>query len=155
MIRAVIDTNILVSSLYNRLGSEVRVTQAIRGGVVKPCFSGGIFQEYQEVLTRSKFAFPAAEIADLLREIRRVGIYTTPATSTFVVPDPSDAKFMHCAMTAQAHYLVTGNRRHFRGPYQGLARVVNARELLAQITLSQPPPPASPPTPPRPPPAHW
>jgi hypothetical protein len=41
---------------------------------------------------------------------------------------------VHCAETAQAEYLVTGNKRHFPLEARGTARVVSAGELLDRIT---------------------
>ena len=58
-----------------------------------------------------------------------------PKASGAVSVDPGDAKFLHCAETAQADYIVTGNKRHFPEATYGITRVVNAGELLDWITL--------------------
>jgi hypothetical protein len=42
---------------------------------------------------------------------------------------------VHCAETAQAEYLVPGNKRHFPPEACGIVRVVSAAELLDRITL--------------------
>jgi hypothetical protein len=42
---------------------------------------------------------------------------------------------LQCAEAAQAVYIVTGNKRHFPAALYGRTRVVNAGELLDQITL--------------------
>jgi predicted nucleic acid-binding protein len=43
--------------------------------------------------------------------------------------DPDDDVFLECAQAAQAHYLVTGNLRHFPTSWEG-TRVVSPRWLL-------------------------
>jgi len=52
-----------------------------------------------------------------------------------VLPVPDDARFLHCAETAQAEYLVTGNKRHFPQEVCGMVRVVSAGELLDGIAF--------------------
>ena len=49
-----------------------------------------------------------------------------PKASGAVSVDPGDAKFLHCAETAQADYIVTGNKRHFPEASYGATRVVSA-----------------------------
>jgi putative PIN family toxin of toxin-antitoxin system len=100
---------------------------------VRPCFSEEILEEYAGVLARPKFAFPADEIAALLAMFHCQGELIVPKMVTAVSVDPGDTKFLQCAETAQADYLVTGNRRHFSESSYGVTRVVNAGELLDWI----------------------
>lgn len=134
MIRAVIDTNVLVSGLLSPSGNEALIVLAIHRGLVRPCFTEEIITEYSEVLARPKFAFPPDEIAALIAMLRSAGELFRPAASAVASPDPGDTKFLQCAHAAQADFLVTGNKRHFpRAPY-GPTHVVSAGELLGQIT---------------------
>lgn len=41
MIRAVIDTNVVISGLHSSVGNEALILLAIHQGLVVPCFSGG------------------------------------------------------------------------------------------------------------------
>ena len=52
MIRAVIDTNVLVSGLLSPAGKEALILLAIHQGLVHPCFSEEILEEYAAVLAR-------------------------------------------------------------------------------------------------------
>jgi uncharacterized protein len=135
VIRAVIDTDVVVSGLLARAGNEALILLAIHQGLVRPCFSEEILEEYAGVLARPKFAFPADEIAALLAMFRRQGELIVPKAVAAVSVDPGDTKFLQCAETAQADYLVTGNRRHFPESSYGVTRVVNAGELLERIAL--------------------
>ena len=71
VIRAVIDTNVLVSGLLRPSGNEALILLAIHQGLVRPCFSTEILEEYAAVLARPKFSFPADEIAALIEMLRR------------------------------------------------------------------------------------
>jgi putative PIN family toxin of toxin-antitoxin system len=102
---------------------------------VRPCVSEDILEEYAGVLARPKFAFPADEIAALLAMFRGRGELIVPKASTAVSVDPDDTKFLQCAETAQADYLVTGNKRHFPGGSYRVTHIVSASELLDRITL--------------------
>ena len=135
MIRAVIDTNVVVSGLLSPGGNEALILLAIHQGLVRPCFSKEILEEYAGVLARPKFAFPADEIAALLTMFRHQGELIVPKASTAVSVDPGDTKFLQCAETAKADYLVTGNKRHFPEASYGVTRVVSASELLDWIAL--------------------
>lgn len=135
MIRAVIDTNVLVSGLLSPAGNEALILLAIHQGLVHPCFSEEILEEYAAVLARPKFAFPPDEIAAVLAMLRGQGNLFRPDVSAAVSADPADTKFLHCAEAALADYIVTGNKRDFPEASYGVTRVVNAGELLDRITL--------------------
>ena len=136
-IRAVIDTNVVVSGLLCPGGNEALILLSIHQGLVRPCFSEEILEEYAGVLARPKFAFPADEIAAMRAMFRDQGELGAPKASTAVSVDPGDTKFLQCAETAQADYLVTGNKRRFPEASYGMTRLVSANELLDWITLER------------------
>jgi uncharacterized protein len=135
VIRAVIDTNVLVSGLLSPSGNEALILLAIHQGLVHPCVSQDILEEYAAVLARPKFAFPPGEIAAVLAMFRSRGELFLPDVSAAASSDPADTKFLQCAEAAQADYLVTGNKRDFPDASYGPTRVVNAGELLDRITF--------------------
>jgi uncharacterized protein len=112
VIRAVIDTNVLVSGMIAASGNEALVLLAINQELVSPCFSTEILQEYEEVLRRPKFGFEAEEVESLLRLIRMRGELIGSAPIPPLSPDPGDDKFIACALTSKSEFLVTGNKRH-------------------------------------------
>lgn len=135
MIRAVIDTNVLVSGLLTLSGNAALVLLAVHQGLVHPCFSDPILDEYKAVLARPRFGFSPEEIEALLLMFRAKGEFFQPDASPIVSPDPADTKFIHCALAAGADYLVTGNKRDFPDAPYGVTRIVNAAELIDQVTL--------------------
>jgi putative PIN family toxin of toxin-antitoxin system len=112
VIRAVIDTNVLVSGLLSPSGNEALIVLAIRQGLVRPCLSADVLAEYAEVLARPKFSFPPDEIAALLAMLRTQGELIAEPDAPVVSPDPADTKFVLCAMAGEAEFIVTGNKRH-------------------------------------------
>jgi putative PIN family toxin of toxin-antitoxin system len=134
VIRAVVDTNVLVSGLLSPSGNEALLLLAIHQGLVRPCVSEEILDEYARVLARPRFAFPQDEINALLGMLRNKGELFQPQGAPATSPDPADTKFLQCAAAAQAELLVTGNKRDFPHSPYGPTRVVNAGELLDRIT---------------------
>ncbi|MGA2020187.1 MAG: putative toxin-antitoxin system toxin component, PIN family [Candidatus Sulfotelmatobacter sp.] len=135
MIRAVIDTNVLVSALISPSGNEDLLLLSVKQGLVRPCFSHAVLKEYSEVLARPRFAFSPAEITALIDLLRRQGDLLHPAPLSGISPDPKDDEFIACALTTQADFVVTGNKKDFPKNQLGATQVVSAGELLNLITL--------------------
>jgi putative PIN family toxin of toxin-antitoxin system len=133
MIRAVLDTNILVSALLSPFGNEAQVLGAVRKDLLVPCLSELILEEYSTVLPRPKFGFKREEVLGLLGMLRARGLHFEPDSAAGVSPDPGDDRFIACALAANADFIVTGNQRHFPAASCGISRVVSARELLAAL----------------------
>jgi uncharacterized protein len=133
VIRVVIDTNVLVSGLLSPSSNPSLVLKAIAERLIRPCISDPILREYRDVLARPKFRFSERTVTELLYLIRDRGEMQPPVQSDHDGPDPGDFMFMHCAVTGQASYLVTGNKRHFPTQFYGSARVVSARQLIDQL----------------------
>ena len=125
---AVIDTNVLVSSLLSHTIDSpiVRIVSAIRDESLIPMFNDEIMAEYIEVLGREKFNFDNEKVEDLLSLLKNNGINCTRQSVKEVFPDPDDIVFYEVAMSREDSYLVTGNLKHF--PKNG--RVVSPADML-------------------------
>ncbi|MGO8759482.1 MAG: putative toxin-antitoxin system toxin component, PIN family [Terracidiphilus sp.] len=139
MIRAVLDTNVIVSALISPFGNEALVLLAVEKRRLTPCFSPSILAEYTGVLSRPKFDFAQREIDGLIELLRRAGLLFEPPPSVGASPDPKDEPFIACAQAAGAAFLVTGNKRHFPAQFYGQARVVSAREMIEFLNTPQSP----------------
>ena len=73
MMKAVIDTNVLVSALLssNESAATVLVVSMVLEGYVAPILTDDILKEYGEALRRKKFKFPEQDVEILLSEIKR------------------------------------------------------------------------------------
>ena len=75
-IYAVIDTNVLVSTLFSSNGNSnpgIIINQVLEGNIT-PLVNASILQEYREVLSRPKFNFPESLISALYDAFFELGI---------------------------------------------------------------------------------
>ena len=130
MTRVVIDTNVLVSALLSRHGPNARVLDLVLADKIRPCISEAVLHEYRAVLGRPKFrGLGSSHIDAVIELLEKLSAKVTPVATLQVSRDEADNRIYECADAAQAHYIVTGNRKHFATPYKSI-RIVNARELL-------------------------
>ena len=76
---AVIDTNVLVSSMLK--GSSIPgiiIDKAINGPII-PLLNDEILEEYEEVLLRNKFGFEEQDVRTLIEELRKRAIWIGPS----------------------------------------------------------------------------
>jgi putative PIN family toxin of toxin-antitoxin system len=132
LIRVVLDTNVVVSAHLNDEGYERHVLDLALAGKLQLAVSDAILAEYEGVLLRPTFAIDPRLVAKSLRQLRSVARIARPQHKLTVTRDPGDNRFLECAETAPADYLVTGNKRHFPGNRRQTV-VVNARELIEWV----------------------
>lgn len=126
---AVIDTNVLISSMLRAGSIPDEVVQMALGGPIIPLLNNEIVQEYKEVLTRNKFGFSDGRIKKMLAAIEKRAIFLDRTKTDEAFPDLDDAVFYEIVMTARRvgdAYLVTGNAKHY--PIKPF--VVTPREML-------------------------
>lgn len=80
---------------------------------IVPLYNEEIFDEYNDVLNRSKFHFSKDLICNYLETIRRKGIPSGRIHSNEIFPDNDDVVFYEVALSKEDAYLVTGNIKHF------------------------------------------
>jgi putative PIN family toxin of toxin-antitoxin system len=92
-IRAVIDTNVLVSALLSPNGLPSQILAMMLNGQIAICYDSRIMLEYEIVLLRDKFHFEPQDISILLNTILHLGtsIVSKPNNSVFL--DEDDKNF--------------------------------------------------------------
>jgi uncharacterized protein len=113
-LRLVIDTNILVSAAIKPHGLQRTVLLLATTKPATLYVSEAVFAEYREVLTRPELEIRKGLGQQLLQLIRSKSHSVKPSRALLVTKDPDDNRFLECADTARADYLVTGNARHSR-----------------------------------------
>ena len=131
-IRVVLDTNVIVSAHLNAEGYERHVLDLVLAGKLQIVASQPILEEYEGVLRRRKFAIGTKLVSGSMRRLRSVARIVRPPRELCISRDPADNRFLECAETARADFLVTGNKRHFPTSWRQ-TRVVNARELIEWV----------------------
>ncbi len=128
-LRLVIDTNILVSAAIKPDGLQRTVLLLATTKPATLYVSEAILAEYREVLTRPELKIRKGLRQQLLQLIRSKSHSVKPSRALLVTKDPDDNKFLDCADTARADYLVTGNARHFP-KFWKKTKVITSREFL-------------------------
>jgi putative PIN family toxin of toxin-antitoxin system len=114
-VRAVVDTNTLVSGLLWH-GAPARLLDAALDNRVELCLTEELLDELGDVLRRPKLARPVAErgldvewSCDFIRER---SLILNPARSLEVpgLRDPDDLPVLDCAIAAAADAIVTGDK---------------------------------------------
>jgi uncharacterized protein len=131
-IRVVLDTNVIVSAHLNSEGYERHVLDLVLASKLQLLASESVLAEYEGVLLRPKFGIRPSNVRRSMRALRAVARIVRPQHEVSVTRDPDDNRFLECAESAGADYLVTGNKRHFPRQWKQTL-VVNARELLEWI----------------------
>jgi len=126
MIKAVIDTNILVSGLINPNGNPAKIINMILNSDINVIYDSRIIEEYYNVLKRDKFSFSGDLIVPLLEFIQNEGISVTPGPVKLKFHDTDDKKFYEAALAGEADFLITGNKKHY--PKEKF--IVNPAEFL-------------------------
>lgn len=129
---AVIDTNVLVSSMLKGTSIPgIIVDKAINGPII-PLLNEEILKEYEDVLLRNKFGFEEQDVDTLIGELKKRALYMDRMETEEVFSDPDDVVFYEIVMTARSAtdaYLITGNKKHY--PIKSF--VVTPREMLEII----------------------
>ena len=112
MLRAVLDTNVLVSALWTPAGNASAIINLILSDKLIPCFDQHILDEYRIVLSRPRLSFSEGQVDELLGEISTRGLLVMVLPSTIALSDESDRKFYDVAKYCAA-YLITGNIKHY------------------------------------------
>lgn len=115
MIKAVIDTNVIVSAYItkNLEAATSKVWEAVLQNKLTPIYNEEILNEYSEVLHREKFGIPEHLIKWALDKIVTNGVRGERILSDEFLPDPKDVVFYEVALSKEDAYLVTGNMKHF------------------------------------------
>jgi uncharacterized protein len=130
--RAVLDTNIVVSAAMTASGVCDHVLRAAFRGEFRLCVTARIQEEYSEVLRRPALKLPADVVAGILEFTGSSDRYMDDLTP-LNLPDPDDEIFLAAAIAAQADFLVTGNLRHFPRELRRGVEVVSPREFLQRL----------------------
>ena len=110
MKKIVVDTNVLVSGLLFG-GKPGNLCLLWKKGLVTPICSKEIIEEYLHVLAYPKFQLSESEIQFILSHeiLPHFKVVTVKPGKPFVTTDPSDDKFIWCALDGNAATIVSGD----------------------------------------------
>ena len=108
--RVVIDTNVIISALLFG-GKPGKLIPLFQNRRIEPIVSRDIIDEYIRVLAYPKFQLNEKEIQFLLyrKLLRYFEIVETSQGEIIISNDPSDDKFIQCALAGNAKTIVSGD----------------------------------------------
>ncbi len=140
MLKAVLDTNLIISAVITPTGQVSRILTAWRNGLFELITSPQIIEEMRLVLFSEKIkknrSLSDRRINDLLTELRKTSGLVKPKIAIKAVKaDPDDDKFIEAAMAAKADCIVSGDR-HLKDlkSYQGI-KILSPAEFMVILGL--------------------
>lgn len=124
MIRAVIDTNVLLSAFASPAGTASQaVLMALRQG--NALVSTETFAEFAAKLSISRFAAKygsETERMAYLAQFRRIVEFVDVTSQATAPPDPKDNMFLALAVDGRADCIISGDKKHMLvlGNYRGI-----------------------------------
>ena len=111
--RAVIDTNVIVSGVIRPLGAPGEILRAIRDRRLVPLLSPPIFEEIVDVLSRpwlsAEYDVDDATVTAFLRLLLVRAELIEPQSEIHRCRDPRDDKFLAAAVDGRADRIVSGD----------------------------------------------
>lgn len=112
--RAVLDTNVVVSSFLSPSGVRAKVLEAWEKGKFELMVSEDILAEYKRALNyqevSSRHGMTTEQISQTIAEMKSFATVIEPIQKLTVIKnDPADDKFLECAKEAEADYIISGD----------------------------------------------
>lgn len=139
MIRAVIDTNLIISYLLTQSETLSRLIDHWERGKFVYLVSPALVDELRQVVYRPKLRQRMRSDPAMLLDLVEMEAEWTPGALTLsgVCRDPKDDPFIACAVEGNAAYLVTGDTDLLdMGAYQGVTmiRALDFADMLDSLS---------------------
>ncbi|MBU6179123.1 MAG: PIN domain-containing protein [Verrucomicrobia bacterium] len=116
MVRAVLDTNVIVAALRSSRGASHELLYRMDSGAFRPVLSVPLVAEYEDVLFRSDsgIQLDRDRIEDVLNRICQLAVnQTIHFLWRPFLPDPKDDMVFEAALASGSTYIVTFNITDF------------------------------------------
>lgn len=135
MIRATIDTNVVVSGLLFG-GIPLKILRAAFEQWFTWVTSPDLLSELESVLQLKKFSLSRAEIHDLTEPVMDAVEIVVPQKRLSVIKRcEADNRVLECAVEGQCEFIVTGDRRDLLSlrEFHGI-EIIEPRKFLSKLT---------------------
>lgn len=136
--RVVIDTNVIVSGFLFG-GTPAEVLKLAASGEIAACFTDETVKEAYRTFKKSDLDEYKKRLEDpvevmLDRLVRESFRFPTPTDIPLLITqDPSDNHFLACALTAQAEYIVSGDKHLLKLKSFAGIPIVAPRQFLKRL----------------------
>jgi uncharacterized protein len=141
--RAVLDTNIIVSRFLSAAGFPALILALWEKGLFDLVVTEPILAEYERVLAyervQARHHMSADEIIQVIADFRTFAILVeTRETLDVIADDPSDNRFLEAAVAGGCEYVVSGDPHLLRvGEYRGIT-ILTPSAFIAVLEQSLP-----------------
>jgi len=133
-VKVVLDTNVLISALLFK-GGLSGLVDLWKAGRIVPVLSRETFEEFRTVLAYPKFRLNAGHIKIIIEDEILPFFEVIEAADPVrgICKDPDDDKFLACAVSASAAYVVSGDK-HLTdiGRYKSV-KIINPGEFMSML----------------------
>jgi len=131
--RVVVDTNVFVSSFFGGIPRQI-VDHWFSGELIL-CISRPILKEYFDVLSRFQFDGEVllGSLITAFEKGSNILFVDNPKEQNWIEDDPADNKFIACALSLHAEYIVSGDLHLNKASKIGNVKIVRPREMLSLI----------------------
>ena len=142
MMRVVLDANVLVSALISPKGSPATVLSYWQEGKLEIVVSAAILQEVDRVLRypriQERYHLSEELVQRFLSLLRKGAIVVEPDEQVQIVErDPSDNRYVECAVAGRALYIVSGDGHLLDLKEYGGIQVLAPREFVTLLKLEE------------------
>src|SRR3989344_1357169 len=132
-LNVVLDTNVIISAVLSRESPPANIFKLLLSDKIQNFATEEILGEIRGVLGRDAIAkYASVEFRDFaLAAFEQKSAFVQPKYLPKVVPeDPDDDKFFHCALTANADFLISGDKNVLKIKELQKIKVVSPRDFL-------------------------
>jgi len=132
--RVVLDTNVLISSLLFR-GDVSKLVDLWKKSAFIPVISKETFEELEAVLHYPKFGLSKEERGEMVEEeiLPFFEVVEVKQEVKGICRDPADDKFISCAVSAGADFIVTGDKDLMDVKKCRSVKVLSASDFLEML----------------------
>jgi uncharacterized protein len=132
--RIVIDTNIYISAIF--WGGKPREVVDLGRSEKLLIFTSLEIQTEIHRKLRTKFGFSEDEIAQILLDFSTfTNLITTHEKISIINDDPDDNKFIECAVSSKAHFIVTGDKHLLNLDMYKEIKILKAADFLSIMSM--------------------
>ena len=127
--RVVVDTNVFISSFFG--GNPRKVIDYWLSGKITLCVSKTILKEYFDVMSRFKFDDETLllRLISAFEKSYNILFVENPKELEWIEDDPADNKFIACAVSLKAEYIVSGDVHLTKIKNIGKIKIVTPLEM--------------------------
>lgn len=135
MLKIVLDTNVLVSALMNPHGTPAQIIDYVFENKIRLFISPPIVEELERILNYPKLmkrhGLEREKLKEFISDLLSIMLLIEgEETIEVIMEDPSDNKYLSCALNAKADFIISGDVHLLRlGEYGGIQIVTPAQFL--------------------------